>query len=428
MVDYKICWVIEALIVLSCLNSFYGRKLQLNINVIIFIIADVVLMQVIKYGIVPRYAGILIYMMLAAYCWFNFIGTSIKALIINMCLTFILLGCIEIVCTMAVAYIFTSIVSEEVMALIICLLMSCIYFIVSKLVTLKRISEIMQRPDIVLICVLVIGTIVVVSCIFMTKMFEGMHFGEYIFSIISITALLIMSVSWHNYKNKAAEIAAELNAYKLYENSFKNLIDEIRIKQHDFNNHISTIYNQHKLYNTYEELVEHQRIYCDDIVNDNKYTSLLKAGDSAIIGFLYGKFIEAEKKGIVVEYRVNIMTLQIDVPTFKIIEVLGNLINNAIDELQQSIDKKLYVNICEDNEKFVMSVGNTGEYISTEQFQMFFKKGFSKKNANRGMGLYSVKKASNTYGFDILCSNDIVDGRNVVKFEIQINKAATPNR
>ena len=105
MVDYKICWVIEALIVLSCLNSFYGRKLQLNINVIIFIIADVVLMQVIKYGIVPRYAGILIYMMLAAYCWFNFIGTSIKALIINMCLTFILLGCIEIVCTMVVAYI-----------------------------------------------------------------------------------------------------------------------------------------------------------------------------------------------------------------------------------------------------------------------------------------------------------------------------------
>ncbi len=94
-------------------------------------------MQAIKYGIVPRYAGILIYMMLAAYCWFNFIGTSIKAVIINMCLTFILLGCIEIVCTMAVAYIFTSIVSEEVMALIIYLLMSCIYFIVSKVVTLK---------------------------------------------------------------------------------------------------------------------------------------------------------------------------------------------------------------------------------------------------------------------------------------------------
>ena len=178
MVDYKICWVIEALIVLSCLNSFYGRKLQLNISVIIFIIADVVLMQAIKYGIVPRYAGILIYMMLAAYCWFNFIGTSIKAVIINMCLTFILLGCIEIVCTMAVAYIFTSIVSEEVMALIIYLLMSCIYFIVSKVVTLKRISEIMQRPDIVLICVLVTGTIVVVACIFMTKMFEGKHFGE----------------------------------------------------------------------------------------------------------------------------------------------------------------------------------------------------------------------------------------------------------
>lgn len=323
MVDYKICWVIEALIVLSCLNSFYGRKLQLNISVIIFIIADVVLMQAIKYGIVPRYAGILIYMMLAAYCWFNFIGTSIKAVIINMCLTFILLGCIEIVCTMAVAYIFTSIVSEEVMALIIYLLMSCIYFIVSKVVTLKRISEIMQRPDIVLICVLVTGTIVVVACIFMTKMFEGMHFGEYIFSIISITALLIMSVSWHNYKNKAAEIAAELNAYKLYENSFKNLIDEIRIKQHDFNNHISTIYNQHKLYNTYEELVEHQRIYCDDIVNDNKYTSLLKAGDSAIIGFLYGKFIEAEKKGIMTLLMVE-MLLNLRYRLIKLLPQIGN--------------------------------------------------------------------------------------------------------
>ena len=53
--------------------------------------------------------------------------------------------------------------------------------------------------------------------------------------------------------------------HKLYEQSFQNLIDDIRARQHEFDNHINTIYSQHYLYDTYDELVEAQTLLYDEI-------------------------------------------------------------------------------------------------------------------------------------------------------------------
>lgn len=98
------------------------------------------------------------------------------------------------------------------------------------------------------------------------------------------------------YKIKSTDSEAELNAYKLYEESYKNLINEIRIRQHEFNNHINAIYNMSSIYRTYEELVENQKKYCEELESDNRYGQLLKLGNTVVIGFLYGKLLEAERK------------------------------------------------------------------------------------------------------------------------------------
>ena len=49
-----------------------------------------------------------------------------------------------------------------------------------------------------------------------------------------------------------------------------------------------------------------------------------------MIGFLYGKFMEAYKLGIEVVYAINIENLDVGVPTYKLVEVFGNLIKNAM--------------------------------------------------------------------------------------------------
>lgn len=87
--------------------------------------------------------------------------------------------------------------------------------------------------------------------------------------------------------------------------------------------------------------------------------------------------------------------------------------------------KRLHVQIIESNNDFVLFVDNSGEYIITEEFSNFFRKGYSKKGDGRGLGLYAIKKMSMEYEFDIICCNELIDESNMVRFGIRKNKETT---
>ena len=72
------------------------------------------------------------------------------------------------------------------------------------------------------------------------------------------------------------------------------------------------------IYFTYDELIANQKQYCNHVVNDNKYERLLKVGNSVLIGFLYGKLLEAEGRGIDVDYDVQCMELNVGLPMYKL--------------------------------------------------------------------------------------------------------------
>lgn len=270
--------------------------------------------------------------------------------------------------------------------------------------------------------ILITGSVVILSCIYMVKYSRGLYVDEYIIPVIAILITCIMTGSWQKYKSKAKEKELELQAYKLYETSYQNLISEIRMRQHEFNNHISAIYSQHLVCKSYEELVERQKMYCAEITYDNRYEKLLKAGDFALIGFLYGKFIEAERRGITVEYEMKCMELKSSLPMFKMVELIGNLIDNAMDALEKAKEKRIYVSIIEDREQIVIEVRNISPTISPKEIAVMFQKGYSLKGENRGLGLYSLKKMGTEYHFDIICGNVLIEAVNWLSFSVCLNK------
>lgn len=424
MVDYKICWVIEILMIISCLHKIEGKKFILNARTIILVISDVLILNAVDKGMIPDIASIFVYPLIAGYTFLQF-GSGIKRSIIDICMMFVFLGIIQMFCTMPVTYVFQRYLDEDTMSLIIYIVAMFVYLISTHFIDLHALEEIFLKSELLLIGVMIIGTIIVVAALIMTKALAGMFFGEYITAFILIVMIFAITVSWNNYKQKAIEASSELHAYKIYEESYKNLIDEIRVRQHDFDNHLNAIYNQHTIYKTYDELVLHQQLYCNQLIADNKYKKLLRIGNSAVIGFLYGKFLEAEKKGIQIDYDIHIIELNIGIPVHKIIEILGNFINNAIDALEVYSPKRLHVQIIESNNDFVLFVDNSGEYIITEEFSNFFRKGYSKKGDGRGLGLYAIKKMSMEYEFDIICCNELIDESNMVRFGIRKNKETT---
>ena len=85
----------EILSILYGLAAVYGKKLKYNIYVVIFIVAEMVLMIGINdYGI-PKYFITLSYALMFVYCWINYKISVINTLI-NIFITAIVLGVLQL--------------------------------------------------------------------------------------------------------------------------------------------------------------------------------------------------------------------------------------------------------------------------------------------------------------------------------------------
>lgn len=232
-----------------------------------------------------------------------------------------------------------------------------------------------------------------------------------------------MAVSLVKYKVKAKKAELELQTYKKYGESLKDLIDNMRAKQHEFDNHINVIYSQHYLYDSYSDLVHAQREYCQELRAENRYNKLLLSGNPVIAVCLYEKFLEAEKYGIEVFYKMSVQNLECGMPAHKQVELLGNLLDNAIEELKTlSRRRMLFVLVRESCTKIEIEVGNEVSLIDYDKIHRFFEKGYSEKGTSRGYGLYNVKKICDRYRMDISCDVKKIEGGDFLVFRVTKEK------
>lgn len=413
--------LVEIFVVTLCLSQLHGERYKPDYRTMMLFLLDTIILQGINDHYFPEGSSLLIYPMVVFYCVRKY-KRGVKSAVINTVLTFIILSLLQLVSAMCVGALVYAGVPERIMLLVANLLMLLIFIIFAKCIPLKKLSFSFQKGNIILYFILISGIIVIFACIYMVKHYNGLYIGQYFVACMAIVILCIMATSWERYKVKALDKEMELQAYKVYEESFKNLITEIRVRQHDFKNHINAIYIQHMMCQTYEELVERQKKYCEDIVYENRFADLLRLGDTMVIGFLYGKLTEADGKGIEVQYKFECGDLKTDIPMYQIITILGNLINNAIEALENNDRKRLFVGMDENEKELHIEVRNTNEAIAWSDVTSLFKKGYSTKGAGRGLGLYSIKKMSREYDFDILFANKEIDGENWVSFEIRVRK------
>lgn len=226
-------------------------------------------------------------------------------------------------------------------------------------------------------------------------------------------------VSLVRYKVKAKKAELELQTYKKYGESLKDLIDGMRAKQHEFDNHINAIYSQHYLYDNYSDLVHAQREYCQEIRDENRYNKLLLSGNPVIAVFLHEKFLEAEQYGIQIVYKMSVQNLECGIPVHKQVELLGNLLDNAIEELRKSEDHCiLFVMVFESYTKVEIAVGNEVSGIDYDKLPRFFEKGYSEKGDSRGYGLYNVKRICEKYRMEIECDVKRIEGKDFLAFKV----------
>lgn len=423
----NICLLLEALSVVFCLHCLYGEKFKLDIETTSFLATDMIIMTAINYYKLPKVYTMIIYPIIALYCGIKF-GFKLGKVIINVILCIIIVGVIQMIVSLPPYYLLNIQTFSEYKLLFI----NCVAFIIILcLIPRMRINKVvayLRNRERILIISIAICLLIAIFCIIAYKQFIQVELSQTILLFACIVFIFGLTGQLNQYKVKSKEIEAELRVHKLYSDSFQSLIDTIRLKQHEFDNHISTIYSQHYMYDTYEALVNEQKNYCEQIRKENRFNKLLTKGNPVIISFLYGKLIEIDKKGIKVTYQVSINNLEIGVPIFKIVEILGNLLKNAVEAIEKTDNaNEIFILMIETEKIFEIEVRNESPYIDPNKISSFFTKGYSEKGEGRGLGLHNVQTTCNEYMLQIYPENKEINGKNWLSFRISNKLPDGPN-
>ncbi|MBD5548169.1 MAG: GHKL domain-containing protein [Lachnospiraceae bacterium] len=414
----NICLLLEALSVIFCLNCLYGEKFKLDIETTSFLAIDMIFMTAINYYELPKIYTMIIYPAIALYCGIKF-GFKLGEIIINVILCIIMVGAIQMIVTLPSYFLLDIQIFSEYKLLFI----NCIAFIIVLcLIPRLRINNVvayLRNRERTLIISISICLLIAAFCIIAYKQLIQVELSQTILLFTCVVFILGLTGQLNQYKIKSKEIETELKVHKLYSDSFQSLIDTIRLKQHEFDNHISTIYSQHYMYDTYEALVNEQMNYCEQIMKENRFNKLLTKGNPVIISFLYGKLIEIDKKGINVTYKVSVEDLDIGIPIHKIVEILGNLLKNAVEAIEKTDNaNELFILMIEYQNTLEIEVRNESPYIDPNNISTFFTKGYSEKGEGRGLGLYNVQNICNEYELQIYPENKEINGKNWLSFKI----------
>lgn len=295
--------------------------------------------------------------------------------------------------------------------------------ILYKKVDLHTISLTFQRNSKLIGLILLLESTLVFLLIFQYKNAYGKVPIKY--TVISGIMVLIIILCIHGllYRIKYQEKQAELEAYKTYSAAFSDLITQIRARQHEFDNHISALCNLHYICKDYDELVQEQSKYAKDVISNNRFHKLLVSGNPVIAGFLYGKLSSIQEQGIEVTYTFHISEFTSKIPVYLVVELVGNLLKNAVEAVKtQQVEKQIHLSCTENENEFCLGVRNRSEKIPLDEIGRFFEKGYSSKGSGRGLGLYNVKEICEKYGVDIVCDNTEIDDKNWFLIELHIKK------
>ena len=425
--------LLELFAYLYCLAALFGKKFKLSIYVVAFFILDIGLMATInEYGF-PRSLLILSYIGMFLYGLLYY-QESVRRTLVNCFLAAVIVAILQLFMLMPIYYVYVVMYKQEqgntyeLLINIGCLLFTVL---LSRRINLKKFSDFFIKRN-----KLIAGVIILVFCglgIGINQMkFQRIISSEvYTLIIYFILILLFTIYEWQKTRLDVEKKKMQLEMNSLYYDAYDQLILLIRERQHDMKNHINTILSMIHTTDNYEELTAKQEEYCDYVMGQHEKTKLVLSVENPLIsGFLYSKIQEAEKKDIEVEYQIAMQKTASVVPEYELVEMLGILMDNAIEALSNEIEiadvessfKGIRVSIQETESAIELMVANTSAHFEEDMTEHFFEAGYSSKGKGRGIGLSKLKRMVHERQGKIVVSNEIWEGRNYLTFAIKLIK------
>lgn len=109
---------------------------------------------------------------------------------------------------------------------------------------------------------------------------------------------------------------------------------------------------------------------------------------------------------------------------YEIIEILGILLDNAFENIMFGDEniRLIKLDMIESNEEIRFTVANPARYFTSSEIENMFKRGYSSKGKNRGIGLARVRELLVEHKQDIRVRNYTYLDVNWLEFEVIVIK------
>ena len=180
----------------------------------------------------------------------------------------------------------------------------------------------------------------------------------------------------------------------------------LRTQRHDFLNHLQVVYSLIEM-EEYEEANE----YIEQVYGRITAVSrVMKTAVPAVNALLQVKAAACEeaKVQLTLDITSKWETLENTLPAWEMCKVLSNLIDNAIEAMEEhpGNGRSLTISLTENLKQYCFCVSNTGASIPEEMLESIFQPGVTTKGEGHGMGLFIVRRTIRDRGGDIAVISD----------------------
>ena len=291
------------------------------------------------------------------------------------------------------------------------------FLLINKYISLNYLLEYINKKNRVFTGLMLSMFIILTSfLVYRYITMEGLLKDILIIAILTIGLLFVNLVVVKNgLRNEYEE--KMLDTYKKYFPVINELMKELRSKQHEFDNHIQAI-NMITITSTdYDSIANSMKNYINDLEIDSEFNKLIKLDNKILAGFLYQKTKKAKEYDIDFQIEIQDYELKTNLKDYELIEVIGNLIDNAFET--EVKNNKVILSLEKEKSMSAIEIKNLHPYIDVNTFSKFFNQGYSTKlNKGHGNGLTNIKKIiSKNHGL-ISVQNQSLDGSNYIVFKV----------
>lgn len=333
-------------------------------------------------------------------------------------LTYIVNSCIQII-TILPFYCIPDFMYHSLTPTLGIILTAILSFLLCIFIPTDKLYTLIQTSTLPLRVILINLFLIVFSLIFYFKLNSNSFLMEYAFILIILSTLFCINLDIIHTHMKLQQNKKELLAYQQYLPIVEGLIDEVRTRQHNFDNTLQAISALSFSCKDYETLVKSLKEYSNYNYSDMLPSSLLKLNYKLVAGFLYYKVKEAKQQGKNLHITIKNFALQTILPEYILMELLGILIDNAIEAIAEGDTISLTLDSI--HSKVYAEITNPGPIIDGTLLQNMFQKGYTTKNTNKeqhGLGLFYLKNKLATYNGTVTVFNHTEHNIDYITFKI----------